>query len=578
MSPWSLLNLRRSFTISISLLLAAGFLVGGNVAGGDAHAAPPAKAAAGLGSGGAPLGIAVPAKMPGTPGALLPPAGVSAKAAAAVPATSPVVTSVTRTEGTLDVFGVDAGRRIWAAAWAPDHTDGWHRVSQLNGGLAAPGTSVFGASYYPGHVDVFAVGTDRRVYTAAASPASGAAWGGWWRIGDLVVEPNTSVHVVSKRRDHMDIFAVGDDRRVWTAEWDRSWGWLPWERLGDMLVAPNTTVYGASRGRNKIDIFTADQFRHPVTNSIQPGAGWKGWRTFEDSLYIAGGSSIFPVSRGPDLLDVFTVNHIGSVMTTAWDPNIGDGLWPRAWRIGTLTTAGGTVFGTSRARNFLDIVAVGNDRSVYTAAWEPSFGADWHGWWQIGTGGVAASTSVFVNSKAPNHLDVFAVSSTLGAYTAAWEPGDTAFRGWWEIGFTGAPGERFDISTTIDFNGGVTVDGWARLRAARDGTWTFSGHFHDSGALSYDVGIVWVIAIPGSTAFTFSAKGKVHGLFEGGSRNYDWNVSGASSQLEARWDEIMSTGTWNWRAETSLNVGSILENLLTAGIYAMGIDSVIQIV
>ena len=38
-----------------------------------------------------------------------------------------------------------------------------------------------------------------------------------------------------------------------------------------------------------------------------------------------------------------------------------------------------------------------------------------------------------VVSRAPNFLDVFAVGSDGHVYTAAWQPGDTGFRGWWPV-------------------------------------------------------------------------------------------------------------------------------------------------
>ncbi|HEV2260605.1 MAG TPA: hypothetical protein VGS06_46465 [Streptosporangiaceae bacterium] len=44
---------------------------------------------------------------------------------------------------------------------------------------------------------------------------------------------------------------------------------------------------------------------------------------------------------------------------------------------------------TDRLRtDHLDIFAVGTDHGIYTAAWEPDFTDGWHGWWRI-NGGVA---------------------------------------------------------------------------------------------------------------------------------------------------------------------------------------------
>jgi hypothetical protein len=87
----------------------------------------------------------------------------------------------------------------------------------------------------------------------------------------------------------------------------------------------------------------------------------------------------------------------------------------------------------SRSTNKLDIFAVGTDRGVYTAAWEPGF-TGWPGWRQINGGVAAPGTSVFAVSRSTDHLDIFAVGTDHGIYTAAWEPDFTdGWRGWWRI-------------------------------------------------------------------------------------------------------------------------------------------------
>jgi hypothetical protein len=47
------------------------------------------------------------------------------------------------------------------------------------------------------------------------------------------------------------------------------------------------------------------------------------------------------------------------------------------------------VFAVTRSADHLDIFAVGTDHGTYTAAWEWDFADGWHGWWQV-NGGVSA--------------------------------------------------------------------------------------------------------------------------------------------------------------------------------------------
>ena len=49
---------------------------------------------------------------------------------------------------------------------------------------------------------------------------------------------------------------------------------------------------------------------------------------------------------------------------------------------------------------------------------------------QPGAGGIGPVAAV---SRSPDKLDAFAVGNDGVVYTAAWQPGDTAWRGWWPI-------------------------------------------------------------------------------------------------------------------------------------------------
>jgi hypothetical protein len=90
------------------------------------------------------------------------------------------------------------------------------------------------------------------------------------------------------------------------------------------------------------------------------------------------------VSRSTDKIDVVTTDADGRIQTSAWEPKFG---WDwAAWRaIGDLRVArGAAVNAVSKHPDQLDVFAIGTDGRVHTAAWQPSFGADWRGWWPIG--------------------------------------------------------------------------------------------------------------------------------------------------------------------------------------------------
>src|SRR4051794_18518025 len=111
-------------------------------------------------------------------------------------AATPLVTAVSRSTDTLDVFTLGPDNKIMTSASSAGSTS-YSTWQQINGGVAAPNTSVYAVSRRPGLLDAFVVGTDRHVYTAH-DEAAPAAWQGWWQLGSLVVAPNTSVYAISR--------------------------------------------------------------------------------------------------------------------------------------------------------------------------------------------------------------------------------------------------------------------------------------------------------------------------------------------------------------------------------------------
>jgi len=134
------------------------------------------------------------------------------------------------------------------------------------------------------------------------------------------------------------------------------------------------------------------------------------------------------------------------------------------------------------------------------------------------------------------------------------------------------------IPATIVFGGGVPVGGWANLTVYPDGSYNFSGHFHVSGATSYNVGIVMAISDPtgAGTAFVFSDKGHVAGTFEPGSRDYDFNQSGNNPAIKNAWNNMMQHGYgWGWSSNASWDLVGLLNQVKTYIGYA---QTVIQVV
>jgi hypothetical protein len=70
--------------------------------------------------------------------------------------------------------------------------------------------------------------------------------------------------------------------------------------------------------------------------------------------------------------------------------------------------------------------------------------------------------------------------------------------------------------------------------------YNFSGHVHDSGIPSFDYSVVWLVVAtsmpaPNQQAFSFQKSGRLHGTFEKGSRDDDWNIQDTNPTIRDAW-------------------------------------------
>ncbi|KAM0293754.1 hypothetical protein ACHAPM_011495 [Fusarium culmorum] len=108
--------------------------------------------------------------------------------------------------------------------------------------------------------------------------------------------------------------------------------------------------------------------------------------------------------------------------------------------------------------------------------------------------------------------------------------------------------------TPIIFGNGVPVGGWAHLTIRSDGSYVWSGHFHDSGFPSYDVSIAWGVKDSQNQVYGFTETGHTAGTVEPGSRDHDWNITGRNDAIADRWAFIAAGSTWKASAQSGIDV------------------------
>ncbi len=115
---------------------------------------------------------------------------------------------------TVQTGSVLAKRREWTngqpGAWMFDYLP-----DPPSGLVSIPVVSA--VSRAAGLLDVFATAKDGHVYTAANGPQTNGKWAGWWPVGQGTFLPGTPIAAVSRSSGRIDVFAIGLDQRVWSA-------------------------------------------------------------------------------------------------------------------------------------------------------------------------------------------------------------------------------------------------------------------------------------------------------------------------------------------------------------------------
>lgn len=127
----------------------------------------------------------------------------------------------------------------------------------------------------------------------------------------------------------------------------------------------------------------------------------------------------------------------------------------------------------------------------------------------------------------------------------------------------------------IVFSSGVAAGGNSHLTLRQDGSYTFSGHFHDSGSAPYNTALAWVIKDIVDQAYTLQHSGHIAGTFESGSSDDNWNVNATSSAIAENWANIGASATSHAEANVNVNLSSVLDSVVrAAGVVAQVVSVV----
>jgi hypothetical protein len=127
----------------------------------------------------------------------------------------------------------------------------------------------------------------------------------------------------------------------------------------------------------------------------------------------------------------------------------------------------------------------------------------------------------------------------------------------------------------IVFGTGIPVGGFAHLTIHSDGTYNFTGHFHDSGADEFNTALAWVVKDFLSHGYSFAHSGHVAGTFESGSRNDDWNNDGQNDAIKDNWFAIAAADSASAKAEVNADLTNLINTVIGIAGTTLGVVAII---
>ena len=193
-------------------------------------------------------------------------------------------------------------------------------------------------------------------------------------------------------------------------------------------------------------------------------------------------------------------------------------------------------------------------------------------------------TATAVASWGSNRLDIFGLGLDNQMFHKAWD-GQAWFpspTGWEPLGGVFNPSPRplpptelhFDVNSIV-FDGGVPVGGFSHLTLRQDGTYSFSGHFHDSGATEFNVSLVWAVKDSRNVVYTFQHAGHVAGTFESGSRDDDWSTDGQNDAIAQHWTDLARGANATLKASANLDLVNLSNSVIGSLGLVLGVIGIV---
>ena len=180
------------------------------------------------------------------------------------------IAAISKSPGTIDLF-----LTAWDGKIKTSHYGflGWSAWSNVSDKVFPVLTPVTGVSRMEGILDIFAVDAEGATWNRTYYGDFG--WLAWTNMGG-VLPIRTPINVVARTFLQLDIFAVAEDAGIWTQSWSNGWsGWIPLGRWAEVFHK-NQPVAVVSTGMPFLDIFAVEPDGRVYASFFNSTFGWYG--------------------------------------------------------------------------------------------------------------------------------------------------------------------------------------------------------------------------------------------------------------------------------------------------------------
>jgi hypothetical protein len=223
---------------------------------------------------------------------------------------------------------------------------------------------------------------------------------------------------------------------------------------------------------------------------------------------------------------------------------------------------------------YMDLKGDGSNAPNGTSGWDPHSGNQVGSGWGIFTDVFSPGGGLIYGIKKSGELLWYEDQMHNG--TSGWAPrsGSQIGVGWFLVP-AALPTELHFDNDSITFGDGVALGGYAHLTLRQDGSYSFSGHFHDSGSVEYNVSFAVGVKDSADKVYAFQQSGHVAGTFESGSRDFDWNIADQNETISQNWTNLATYAVMNGQASVSLDPINLLNTVVGALGLVLGVVSII---